>query len=196
MRRLILVRHAEPDERMRGICYGRLDVGLSERGRLQAARLPARLAAWSFEAVYASPRRRAVETAAPLGQEVRVVEDLREIDFGALEGMPYERAAEEHPDVYRTWMERPTEVAFPGGERYAEVRARVRAAAADIRARHESAAIVAHGGTIRTLVAEALRMADEDIFRLDVDHASISVVEWFPDGTPIVRLLNGGDTSA
>jgi broad specificity phosphatase PhoE len=66
------------------------------------------------------------------------------------------------------------------------------AAAARIRAAHPSACalLVAHGGTVRTLLAEALGMADADLFRLDVAHASISVIDTFPDGTPIVRLVN------
>ena len=32
MTRLLLIRHAEPDEDARGRCYGRLDVGLSPTG--------------------------------------------------------------------------------------------------------------------------------------------------------------------
>ena len=63
---------------------------------------------------------------------------------------------------------------------------------ARIRATHVGgcALLVAHGGTIRSVLAEALRMADEDLFRIDIAHASISVLDAFPDGTPIVRLMN------
>jgi broad specificity phosphatase PhoE len=141
--------------------------------------------------VYSSPRQRAIETVAGLGPP-RVVADLREIDFGALEGLTYDEVAAAHPAVYRRWMEQPTDVQFPGGEHYVDVRARVTAAAAAIRAAHPRgcALIVAHGGTLRTLLAEALRIADADIFRLDVAHASISVIDFFADGTPIVRSLN------
>ncbi|HET9625391.1 MAG TPA: histidine phosphatase family protein [Kofleriaceae bacterium] len=189
--RLILVRHAEPDEAMRGRCYGSLDVGLSAHGRAQAARLVAVLARGAIDAVYSSPRQRAIETVAGLAPP-RVVADLREIDFGALEGMTYDEVAAAHPALYRRWMEQPTEVGFPGGEHYTDVRARVTAAAAAIRAAHPRgcALIVAHGGTLRVLLAEALRIADADIFRLDIAHASISVIDRFADGTPIVRGLN------
>jgi broad specificity phosphatase PhoE len=50
--------------------------------------------------------------------------------------------------------------------------------------------IVAHGGTVRTLLAEALGLADAHIFRLDVAHASYHIIDWFADGTPVVRLMN------
>ena len=190
--RLLLVRHAEPDEAMRGRCYGSLDIGLSPHGVEQAARVVAELADAPIDGAYSSPRVRATQTIAGLRVQTTIVKDLREIDFGSFEGMTYEEAEAKHPDIFRCWMERPTEVAFPNGEQYADVKRRVRHAAAQIRAAHRfgSALIVAHGGTLRSLIAEALRMADEDLFRLDIAHASISVIDTFADGTPVVRLLN------
>ena len=64
MSRLVLVRHCEPEEDARGLCYGRLDIGLSPAGRAHAERLAPALARLQWEAVYTSPRRRAGETAA------------------------------------------------------------------------------------------------------------------------------------
>ncbi len=191
--RLVLVRHAEPAESMRGRCYGRLDVGLSSRGNAQASRLVSVLSSAPIEAVYSSPRRRATETIKGLGRGTSVVDALREIDFGTFEGMTYEEAQAKHPDIYQCWMERPTEVAFPDGERYSDVQARVTAAVAQIRTAHPRACalVVAHGGTLRTILAEALRIEEADIFRIDLAHASISVIDTFDDGTPIVRLMNG-----
>lgn len=190
--RLVLIRHAAPHEVMRGRCYGHLDVGLSAEGHEQAARLALSLADVPLAAIYSSPRRRALDTAYPLGRPVTVVDALVEINFGELEGMTYDDVAARYPELYQRWMAHPTEVAFPGGERYRDVRARVCAAAAQIRAAHpaRAAAIVAHGGTVRTLLAEALGLADASIFRIDVAHASIHVVDWYVDGTPVVRLMN------
>ena len=190
--RLVLIRHAAPDEAMRGRCYGQLDVGLSADGHAQAERLARSLADVPLEAIYSSPRRRALDTAYPLGRPVEVVDALVEINFGELEGMTYDDVAARYPALYQRWMARPTEVAFPGGEHYRDVRARVCAAAAHIRAAHPArvAAIVAHGGTVRTLLAEALGLDDARIFRIDVDHASIHVIDWYGDGTPVVRLMN------
>jgi alpha-ribazole phosphatase/probable phosphoglycerate mutase len=194
--RLVLVRHAEPDETFRGRCYGRLDVGLSPRGREQAERVALALAGAPIDAIVSSPRHRAVETARPIARalglgEPALAHDLREIDFGVFEGLTYDEAAARHPDVYEAWMKRATEVTFPGGESFTMVRRRVRACAASLRAAHvgRSIAIVAHGGTHRTILAEALRIADADIFRLDQAHAAVSVVDWIED-TAIVRVMN------
>lgn len=194
--RLIMIRHGEPEADARGRCYGRLDVGLSDRGREQAAACAAALAREPVDAVYASPRRRAVESAGyvagPRGIEVRVEEALREIDFGEFEGRTYDEIAHDYPDVYREWMEHPTEVAFPGGESYVGMRERVASAVRRIRAAHpgRTVAIVSHGGTNRVVLAEALGLADAAIFRFDQSFAAASVVDYFAE-TPVVRLLNG-----
>ena len=189
MSRLILIRHAEPVEDARGLCYGSLDFGLSPAGRAHAERL----AVAGCDAVYASPRRRALETAAPLaaahGLGVLVDDDLREIDFGDFEGRRYEEIEEAEPELYRAWMESPTTVRFPNGECYADVRARALAAFERIRAAHACAVVVTHGGVIRAGLAAWLGMPDEAIFRLAQDYCGVSVVD-FHDGVPLVRSLN------
>jgi alpha-ribazole phosphatase len=194
MSRIVLVRHAEPDDSARGLCYGTLDVGLSDEGQAHAERLSSSLAGLSYDAVYASPRRRAIETAAPLawarGLSALVDDDLREIDFGDFEGRRYDEIATTHPEVYRRWMEAPTTVTFPGGESYEQLRARALRSLTRIRQAHACAVVVTHGGVVRAGLAEWLSMPSEAIFRLDQRYCGITIVEWLGD-TPIVRLMNG-----
>jgi alpha-ribazole phosphatase len=193
--RLFLCRHGEPEEPVRGRICGALDVGLSPRGREQAKQLAAALAPASFAAVYTSPLKRALETARVIAAARHLapleVDELQEIDFGAFEGLTYDEAAARYPDVYRTWMEDPARVRFPGGEAYQDLRARVAAAFAEIPQRHEGRAltVVAHGGVIRAVLATWLEMSPEAAFRLDVSYASVTVVDWL-EGGPVVRLLN------
>jgi broad specificity phosphatase PhoE len=193
--RLVLVRHAAPEDSTAGRCHGRLDVGLSPAGGRQPAALAEALRALPLAAVYASPLRRALETAAPLAAAAGLApvadEGLVEIDFGELEGMAYDEIARERPELYRRWMEEPTAVAFPGGESYAGLRARVLAAALAIRERHagETVALVAHGGVVRVVLADALRLADGAVFRLDQSYGGVSAVDWL-GGTPLVRVVN------
>jgi ribonuclease H / adenosylcobalamin/alpha-ribazole phosphatase len=192
--RLILVRHAEPHEEVRDRIYGRLDPELSERGRGHAAAIAAELAGEPIAAVYTSPRLRAQATAAPLaarlGLEARVEDDLREIDFGELEGLTLAEAVERYPDESR-WMTAPAGARFPGGESVAALRARAVAAAGVIAARHEgeTAAVFSHAVVIRAILADALAMAPDAMFRLDQSYGGISVVEWF-DGNRFVRVVN------
>jgi alpha-ribazole phosphatase/probable phosphoglycerate mutase len=194
--RLILIRHADPADEARGRCYGSLDVGLSAAGAARADRLAVGLASVPLAAIYTSPRLRAVRTAeaiaAPRGLEPVTEDGMRELDFGRLEGRTYEEIAASHPELYRRWMETPTEVAFPGGESYAELRVRVLRAVAEIRLRHPdgAAAVVSHGGPLRVLLAEALAMPAATIFRIEQAYGAVNVIEWI-DGFPLVRLVNG-----
>jgi broad specificity phosphatase PhoE len=185
--RILLIRHAEPEDDARGRCYGRLDVGLSDAGRAHAQRL----SGISRDIVYTSPRRRARETADVLGDAL-VDERLRELDFGELEGRTYDEIARERPELYRRWMEEPTRVRFPGGEEFGDLRTRACAALADIRATHEGrvVAVVTHGGVVRAGLADALGLASERIFALDVGYCRVSVIDWFGDRA-VVRLVNG-----
>jgi alpha-ribazole phosphatase len=197
--RLLLIRHAQPDDDARGRCYGRLDVGLSARGQRRAQLLARMLDRIPLAAVYSSPSIRALETAGPLAAPHRLtpsVEDsLREIDFGELEGRSYDEIEAVYPDLYRSWMETPTRVEFPGGESYTQLRVRALAALEAIRARHrgELAAIVSHGGVLRAILAHCLRMPDEAIFRLDQSYGALSIIDWLGD-SPLVRVVNAQPT--
>jgi alpha-ribazole phosphatase/probable phosphoglycerate mutase len=192
--RLILVRHSEPQEDARGRCYGSLDIGLSASGRRRARELAARLGRLDCDAVYTSPRLRARETAEPIaaarGIELSTDERLRELEFGELEGRTYDEIAESEPELYRAWMATPTRVRFPGGESFADLKARALAALDQIREAHDAAVVVTHGGVLRAGVATWLSMPDEAIFRLDQRYGGVTIVDWL-DGSPLVRLLNG-----
>lgn len=192
MTRLLLIRHAEPDEDARGRCYGRLDVGLSPTGLASAEHLAESLRDVELDAVYASPRLRAVQTAAALETNFEIDHRLRELDFGELEGRTYDEIEREQPELFRRWMETPTLVRFPGGESYAELRERVAAAVDEVVEDNtdRTVALVSHGGVIRAALAVALGLADDRAFALDVGYARVSVVDWF-GVTAVVRLVNG-----
>lgn len=193
--RLLLIRHAAPVDDARGRCYGKLDIGLSSEGERQAQELVRSLSGVELDAVVSSPARRAVDTARPLartrGLEIAVFDDLRELDFGELEGMTYDEIAATRPELYARWMAEPTSVRFPGGEGYVDLGRRAAAAVASLRATYpdRTVAVVTHGGVVRAVVAGLLAVPPEHIFRLGVDHASLTVVEWIA-GEPVVQSLN------
>jgi broad specificity phosphatase PhoE len=186
--RIVLVRHCEPEDDARGRCYGSLDVGLSEAGLRHAHALAERLR--GHDAVWTSPRLRARQTAAQLSPSPRVDDDLRELDFGELEGRPFDEIASSEPELYRAWMETPTRVRFPGGESYADLKARALASLERIWDGGGSAVVVTHGGVIRAALSEWLAIPDEAIFNVDVGYGGITIAEHV-GGSPIVRMVNG-----
>jgi alpha-ribazole phosphatase/probable phosphoglycerate mutase len=88
-------------------------------------------------------------------------------------------------------MEHPTEVRFPNGECFAEMRDRVMTAFQLLLAKHdgETIALVSHGGVNRIIIAWALQMPDHCLFRLAQPYAAASLLE-FVECVPSLRLLN------
>jgi alpha-ribazole phosphatase len=195
MTRFWLVRHGELVEEARNRCYGALDFALSGTGRTQMAHAAEYLSKQALTAVYTSSLSRAVESAriiaALRSTPIHIVQDLREMNFGDLEGLTYDEIALSQPDTYRKWMDAPAEVLFPNGESFREMRSRVLRAFAAIQAESQdrTVAIVTHGGVIRILIAWALQMPDNCLFRLAQDHGAISLLT-VSDGFPTVELLN------
>ncbi len=198
--RLLLIRHGEPEASARGLCYGKLDMGLSAKGHAQMARLAEALASVTIDAFYASPRRRALESVENLRGKPVVEPRLAEIDFGELEGLTYDEVAERYPRIYEEWMRAPTEVHFPGGESFKQMRRRVLQAVSEIREarKEQTVAIVSHGGVNRILLAQALGVEASMIFRMEQSYAGVSVIDEIgetdgtdgTDGGCVVRVLN------
>ena len=143
--KLWLIRHGSTAMNEDGRYQGRLDGGLSETGR--AALRPAD---FRPERLIVSPAKRARETAAILfpGMEQCVLQDLREMDFGAFEGLSW-REMENDPD-YRAWVDGGCLGRCPGGEDREGCCARVCGAFSRIVTEYAgrgSVAVVAHGGT-------------------------------------------------
>ena len=193
--RVWLIRHGQPNEEGRQRCYGSLDVGLSEIGRSQMARVAEHLKAEPMAVIYSSPRSRAVESArilaAAVNRPVEIAADFGEIDFGDFEGLTYDEIAGQFPGLYRQWMETPTQVQFPNGECFAQMRSRVLRLFHAILSKwnEQTVAIVSHGGVNRILLAWALQMRDNAMFRLAQDHAAINLIE-LVDGFPNVMSMN------
>ncbi len=93
MTKLLLVRHGQTLWNHVARYQGHTDIDLSDTGRTQAKLLSMRLAGVSLQAVYASDLRRALDTARIIAEPhdlaVQALPQLREINFGAWEGLTF-----------------------------------------------------------------------------------------------------------
>jgi broad specificity phosphatase PhoE len=195
--RFILVRHGETlaNRDMRFI--GSRDDVLTEHGGVQAEQIARALSFLPLAAVYSSPRRRAYRTALPLAArhqlEPRLLDDLRECDFGRWEGLSRGEVMQlsaRDADHLLAW-ERDPALAPPAGESLEAMERRVGAAIAGLAERHpdQTLALVSHVGPIKALVCAALGAPISTARRIFLDPATLSVVDW-QRPYPIVRLLN------
>jgi broad specificity phosphatase PhoE len=190
-----LARHGEVLHAAEGRFFGHTDVALSSAGLLQAAALGERLAAEPIEAVYASDLVRARESATPLAAarrtDVVAMPPLREMAMGRWEGLTFAEIRAREPELCARWLADPFAMAFPEGEGLTELRARAVPALRKVVERHVGGriAVVAHGGTNRVILAEALGLPLTNIFRLAQDYAAWSLIE-YRHGGAVVHLLN------
>lgn len=195
-----LLRHGETEYHAQQRLLGRLDIGLNERGREQAERVVEFFRGIGLDAVYSSPLRRCMETAAPTarahGLNVEAMEGLLEVDMGEWDGRTFRELFQSEGELIGRWMRNPSSVTIPGGEDFGAVRRRVMDAVQEIVSRHpgnERVLIVSHGGPIRGILCEALGMDLDMMFRIQIDLASISAIKYFEKGIPdsaMVILVN------
>lgn len=152
-----MARHGETDWNREQRFQGHADPPLNDVGRDQARLLARRLFGDGIAAVYASPLRRALETAEivaeVLGLPVETRLALREVDVGSWSGLTRTEVAERYPDGFRRWLDRGQ--GWDDGETYDDLGSRVVADLLELAARHpeERVLVVSHGGTMRAALA-------------------------------------------
>ena len=196
--RLFFVRHGETLANREYRYIGTRDDPLSAHGQTQAIQLAEALSGLPVVAVYSSPLQRTYDTALPIAArhslEVQRVDDLRECDFGRWEGLSRTEVLERSPEDsqrLREW-EQNTSVAPPGGESFEALQQRVCAAVERLAQAHPDQAIVlvSHVGPIKVLLSAALGAPLSSAFRIFLDPATISVVDWRDAVHATVRLVN------
>jgi uncharacterized phosphatase len=146
---LYLVRHGETDWNLARRIQGSTDIPLNDTGRAQAAASGRLLARRQWDAVYASPLSRALETAAIIARETGLPAPLPEPalverNYGEAEGMTGAEIDERFPGGAEV----------PGRESREQVVERVMPALHALAQRHpgESIIFVSHGGVIRSVL--------------------------------------------
>ncbi len=195
MSRLLLVRHGETELNSSQRYWGRTDVALGAKGLRQAEQLRDRLTLEKIDCIYSSELKRAMTTAqiiaSPHNLKITGCPELREVDFGKMEGLNFSEIGTAFPEVARQWIERSPRLTYPEGEsldqlekRVARFRTRLERHAAN-----ETVLIVAHAGILRSLICQLLDMEMKHRWNIRLDLASLSIVETYPEGA-ILNLLN------
>lgn len=150
---LLLARHGETVDNAGGLILGHRDPALTEAGRREARALAASVRDAGIAAIWCSPLRRARETAAIVGDALRltptVLDGLTESDRGAWEGRSVAELARLSPELHAAFEAADPAFVFPGGESLGSQLQRTRAALDVVAAGPAPALVVAHAGTIR-----------------------------------------------
>ncbi len=181
MTELFLIRHGQTPWTKERRYQGHTDTNLTAHGKQQAQALARRLRSIKFDVIYSSPLKRARETAkilaAGVKAPVRVDAALKEISFGNWEGRSVQELIQQKEPGFLDWH-RGKFVRPPGGESMPHFRKRIRQFLKKILKRHpdDRLAIVAHGGPVKILLFEVLKLPTDFWWIFRAEPASLSRV--------------------
>src|SRR5215207_1386751 len=186
---LLLVRHAETDDNVNMRLSGWTDTDLSPRGESQIELLADHFnrAHGHVEGLYSSPLLRARRTAdaigALTGHSPILLDDLREMYFGELDGRPFEELREAYAHLLEADENSAIEdFVWPSGESRSGFTARVLRVINHIASLHpgQPIGVVTHGGVIATLMTILHSESPANWRKWVVPNASLTEVVWDP----------------
>jgi broad specificity phosphatase PhoE len=152
----------------------------------------------SINRIYTSPVLRAIETCIILADHLQVdyevVEALREVDCGAMEGFSDEAAWQRWHELYDAWRDlQRLEERYPQGESYSDVKVRFMAFVDGLIQQHsqsdERIVCIGHGGLYRIMLPLVIQDLNLETFKRDwLGYASCLVTEWRSQGLYLVDL--------
>jgi broad specificity phosphatase PhoE len=182
-----LVRHGETAWSITGQHTGRTDLPLTAHGEQQARELVVRLRGLSFDRVFSSPLRRALQTCelAGFGSRATLDPELLEWDYGDYEGRTLAQIHAIRPgwELFRDGC--------PGGESVAQISARADSVVSRLRALRGKVLLFSSGHLLRVLAARWVEATAELGRRLDLDPACVCVLGYDHDGEDsVIQLWN------
>ncbi len=201
MREVILIRHAEVELRWKGICYGAMDVSLSQAGIEASRSLVARWAIRPQCVVHSGLKR--TKTLAEMFVDrfpsLPVFEDhrLRERNYGDWEGRTWDEVFASDPDHFHDLIDQPSTYRPPAGETTSEMLERLSHWYRELTEQEDLRSIVAisHSGPIAALCGSLLGLPANQccpwtIANLESIRIDVSLAE--TDGGRLVRHDSSG----
>jgi alpha-ribazole phosphatase len=195
MGKLYLVRHGETAWNAEARYQGHMDTTLNEAGLYQAQKLQERFIKEHINAIFSSDLKRAVETASiiakPKNIQVQLSPSLRELSFGEWEGLTYKEITVKYGNLIDRWLETPDMITIPGGEPLSSMVTRISQFINNLikEKPEDSFVLVAHGGPIRTFVAQLNLIPFNKMWSIKIENASITTLETSKSGI-ITKEIN------
>ena len=198
MLELVLVRHGRVAHLKNKICYGWTDMDLDEDGVLDAKRAGNYLKDEAFDAVYASPLLRTMQTANIVlaqntaGKElsIQTVENLKEYNFGLWEGMAYAKLKSEYEEDWKRYLTGSRDFMVENGETFETFIGRVCQAVDTIKQKHPNGRVlvVTHYGCISVIIPYLLNIIGDMEWKFAVDPGGVCKLEVVEDFARLTKL--------
>ena len=195
MTRIIFVRHGEADGNIDRNFHGHYNSNLTENGYVQAGLAADYLKDTPIDVLYSSDLTRTFETAKAIskvkGLPIITCENLREINGGDWENVPWEQLPVQFADSYDKWLHQPHLLQMPNGESMVQFQQRVLSAVEEIVTANQgkNICIVTHGTAIKSMLCRYYGRHLSELPDMKwYDNASISIVDFDDELKPTVVL--------
>jgi len=124
--------------------------------------------------------------------EILVAEEFNETDYGEFEGLHPRQIKIRWPGLYRTWMNAPSQIRFPGGESFVEVQERAFGKLRRLPQEYPQEGIlfvITHVDVIKMIISRILSIPIDCKRNFCIDYGSFSLLESMGEGFR-VRYLN------
>lgn len=191
---LLLIRHGETESNKKSIIQGQTDTDLNASGIKKAAETAEFLKDYRFDQIYSSDLKRAKKTAsfiaAQLDIEIKESEKIREIHFGAWEGLNLKEIADQYPGDLEAWKNDPLTNGPPGGENITQFAARINYFFNELLEEHrgEKLIVVTHGGVIKMYLREILEVNTKSFRQFQIDNTSLTELKFYDDSAVLSKL--------
>lgn len=176
---IYLIRHTTPAVAT-GICYGQTDLDVTNTFTTEA-NIIKNIVPNTVHQIYSSPLQRCTKLATHVfpHKQIELHHHLKEINCGQWEMQAWNDIAKEE---ITPWMENFVHVRMPQGENYIDVYNRVTAVFNTIVQQRQHAAIVAHGGVLRSILSYITNTPLIDSFKAFTLHYGCVVkINWVND---------------
>lgn len=187
-----LIRHGEPvgGQKLRGA----LDDPLSALGWQQMHQSVQHVQNW--QRIVSSPLLRCHAFADQLSQELKIPlsvdPNFQEINFGAWEGLRIKDLMQKEPDALKNYWQNPDQHAPEGAEAMDNFLSRIHTAWTGLldTGQSQHTLLVCHGGVIRAIIMQVLKMPKTSLWNIDVPYANVTriVYHHFADGSSTNQL--------
>lgn len=166
---LVLIRHPVVD--MVGRCYGRRDVEVCPDALQQAILGLHSYRGWP---IWCSPARRCQQLAYALSDDVTIIAELHELDFGRWEGLAWDDIPRHELDA---WAADLWDYRVGGAESVRMLQQRVQQVFTQAQTQAKPLLWITHAGVIRTLLADLGQIAESDRWHAPIAYATPYLVE-------------------
>jgi broad specificity phosphatase PhoE len=192
---IYFLRHGQTASSQANLFCGAIDPPLTTNGEKMARSFATAYASLPWQAMFCSPRARAIATATPLAvavnMELQIRQGLEEINYGAWEGQDVATVDRQYHDDYLRWLADPAWNPPTNGELAVAIANRALAVIAEIEQQYPTGnvLVVSHKATIRILLCSFLGIdVGRFRYRLGMPVSGLSIVEFGTHG-PLLKVL-------